>query len=130
MTAQKGKDMFILDGTGTGATAIAALQTVGLKINNKPIDTTNRDSNGWQELLDGGGITSVQFSGKGVITDGTIFSVLKTRMLDRSLHPYTLDYGSSLSLSGQFQVTSFQADATYDKEQTYTVQLDSSGTIT
>jgi TP901-1 family phage major tail protein len=129
MTAQPGLNIFILDGTGTAATAIAALRTTTLKIGNKPIDTTNRDSGGWQELLSGGGMTSIQVQGDGVITDGTIFATLGSRAIDRTAHLYTVDFGNALTKAGNFIITSFEAAGVFDKEQTYKLALDSSGTI-
>lgn len=130
MTAQAGNNIYILDGTGTTAVAIAALRNTSIKISNKPVDTTNRDSGGWQELLSGAGITSVQVSGDGVITDGTIFATLGSRAIDRTSHAYTVDFGSGLTKVGNFILTDFEASGAFDKEQDYKLTLDSTGTIT
>jgi predicted secreted protein len=131
MALQPGNTVLIKDGTGTGAVKIAALRDVSISFGGEKVDVTNIDSSGMQELLASAGVSSVQVSGKGVISDGAIFGSLATRTINKSLDQYTMNFGSNkvLTAAGGWQVTKFDASGAYNKEQQYGLTLESSGSI-
>lgn len=132
MAIQAGNIMLWKDGTGTAAAKIAAMQTVSFNVNGEKVDVTNIDSAGYQELLAGAGIASVQVSVKGVISDAVIFGSLLNRSIARSLDQYTLSWGSTktMTAAGGWQLTKFGGAGAYNKEQNYDITLESSGSLT
>lgn len=129
-TAQSGKDIYIQDGTGTGAIALGGQQSASLSVNGKTVDVTSRDSSGYREMLSGGGITSVDLSGNGIITDGTFVTDLLNRSIARTLNPYTITFSNGDKIAGSFQLTKFEAKGQHDGVQEYSLQLESSGSMT
>jgi predicted secreted protein len=79
--AQKGNLFLVKAATkynGSTYATVAALRSNGITINNAPVDITNKDGNGWQEMMAGGGVKSVSVTGEGVYTD----SVTQQRVQD------------------------------------------------
>lgn len=130
--AQKGSDFLLKDGTGTGATTIAALRSVAFSIDNKSIDVTTRDSSGIRELLGSAGVSSMQVQANGIFSDATDITNIFTRALNKSNNLYSVVWGNGDKYEGQFQVAKAQAAGEYDGEQTYDLTLDNAnaGTFT
>jgi TP901-1 family phage major tail protein len=127
MTAQKGISMLLklaLDGTGG---TVAGLQTTGLTINNEMVDVTNKDSAGWRQLLQQAGVQSVTLSASGTADSAATFATLQSYAQVNSINPFQMIYGNGDTVSGQFQVTKFDITGPYNKEQTFTITLESSG---
>ena len=45
-----------------------------MTINSETVDVTDKDGNGWRELLEGAGITSMSLKGSGVVSDNAVFT--------------------------------------------------------
>jgi TP901-1 family phage major tail protein len=56
---------------------VGGLRTKSLKINNELVDITTDDSSGVRELLDGGGVNSMEASGSGITKDTLGFDILR-----------------------------------------------------
>lgn len=130
MTAKAGALFLLKDGTGTGATTIAAQKTTGFKLNGKEVDVTNKDSAGYQELLAGAGITDMEVSAAGILQIGTAHDLLVTRCATKTIDAYTLAFGGNDKIEASFQITSFEVGGDHDKEQTFSMTLKSSGSLT
>ena len=51
---------------------IGGIRTESMTINNETVDVTDKDGNGWRELLEGAGITSMSLKGSGVVSDNAV----------------------------------------------------------
>jgi TP901-1 family phage major tail protein len=130
MTAQKGLSMLLklaLDGSGG---TVAGLQTTTLTINNEKVDVTNKDSAGWQTLLQGAGVQSVQMQANGTAVSDATFATLESYAQVNSINPFQMVYVNGDTLSGNFQISKFEISGAYNKEQTFTCTLESSGAPT
>jgi TP901-1 family phage major tail protein len=127
MTAQKGISMLLklaLDGTGG---TVAGLQTTTLTLNNEVVDVTNKDSAGWKTLLQQAGVQSVQITANGTADSAATFATLQGYAQVNSINPFQMIYGNGDTISGNFQISKFEISGTYNKEQTFTCTLESSG---
>jgi TP901-1 family phage major tail protein len=134
MTAKAGKDWLLKIGDGQGSegfTTLGGLRTSSIKIGAEAIDVTSLDSNQFQELLAGAGTKKVSISGSGVYTDAADLDQLVTDCLAQTLRDFQLlDVVSAKKFAGAFKITSFDRGGAYNKEQTYSISLESSGAVT
>lgn len=128
--SQAGKNIFLQSGTGTGTLTIAGLRSSAFKINAQPVEATSRDNNGWRALIGSAGVVSLSIKSTGVLTGGTASNPLVARALDQSLNPYTLVFDDGDRIVGSFQVTEFEPSGDFSAEQTFSVGLESSGSLT
>jgi len=115
---------------GSTFTTIGGVRTNGITLNNNPVDITNVDSNGFQELLADGGVQSLSISLDGIVVDNTPFETMQTQADDRTLIWYRLSFATNGVISARFAVASLQIGAPYDGAQTFSATLSSSGAIT
>lgn len=137
MAEQKGRDFLLKVRTSTGPdvfTTVAGLRTTGLTINEETVDVTNKDSDGYRQLLDGRIVQSMQVSGEGVFQDDTTFRKLQTVMLAGTHEEYQIvlpgaTSGAAGTFEGAFRITSLEVTGDYNNEVTYSVTLESDGQI-
>lgn len=129
MAAVSGRSFLLKTGTGTVVT-VAALRTTSFTVDGSTVDITNKDSAGMQELLSAGGVAKIGISAGGVLTGAAQSTDLIAKALARTLDPYTIVFDNGDKIEGSFQLTSFGASGDYNGEQTYTLSLESSGTMT
>lgn len=133
MTAQKGSLVLIKVGDGAGSetfTTIGGLRTSRFSINNQSVDATNKDSGAWRRLLDGAGIRSVSLSGTGIFTDSTAEETVRSYAFSNTIKNYKFFFANGDSITGAFQITSYERSGNYDGEETYALSLASAGAIT
>lgn len=134
MAADKGKDFLlkIEDSAGSSTyTTIANLTTLTSAITNTTIDITNKDSNCFRELLEGGSTKGVDVTLAGVLTETTQQDLLFTNATTNDIYNYQIVHGASNStITAAFQVTGFTINGGFDDAQTFDATLVSSGTIT
>ena len=131
MTAYNGNAFLLKIGTsGTAGTQVGAMRTTSFQINNEVIDVTDKDSAGWRTILDLAGRKSISASVEGVMTDGTTLDAIMTRAHSGTVMPYGLVFGDSDLIDGSFKITNFGANGPVDGEQTYSFNLESSGSMT
>src|SRR5262249_31930359 len=127
MTAQKGLSMLLkLGSDGSGGT-VAGFRAHTLDINNEMVDVTNKDSSGWRTLLQQAGVQSGTISGNGTVESSTTFETFQGYAQVNSINAYQLTYGDGDTVSGNFQITKFSDTGEFNKEQTFTCTLESSG---
>lgn len=133
MTAQKGREFLLKIGDGGGPETFA---TIGgfrdntFRINNEFIDSTSKDSLGKRELLEGGGIQSMQATGTGVFVDDAAFATAHTAAMDVTTDNWQIIVPDFGTYEGPFQITSLEFSGSYRGEQTYTIALESAGAVT
>ena len=133
MAAQKGAAMLLKVGDGASPesfTTIAGLRSTSITLNDEAVDITNKDSSGNRELLADGGIHSMSVSGSGVFKDSASEETLRSKMNATSFSNFQFlipDFGT---YTGNFMVASLEYSGEYNGEVTYSVTLESSGSIT
>jgi TP901-1 family phage major tail protein len=142
MAAQKGKDVLIkVDNSGTYQT-IGGLRSSSITLNDEAVDITNKSSNGYRELLAGGGVNSISISGSGVFTDSATEGLLKDMYLAQQniqVDGSTAQTAAFRNLEffipqffkfrGKFMIESLEYAGEYNGEATYSVTFQSSGII-
>lgn len=111
-------------------TTIGGLRTNSITHSNQTVDTTNKDSGAWRELLAGAGTRSVSLSGSGVFTDSIAEETVRGHAMSNVINNYEMTFGNGDSMTGPFQIASYQRAGSYNGEETYALTLVSSGAIT
>ena len=138
MPAGKGSSFLLKDNsTGTPAT-IGGLRSTSMTINGEAVDITTKDSNAFissgndkaRDLLQGGGVRSMTISASGVFTDSSTENILRGFAFDGAIQNYDLVFSDGSKISGAFLITSYERAGEFNGEETYSVTLESSNTIT
>lgn len=132
MSKQRG-DLFLLriDTTGAGAyVTIAGLRSTGLKARLKPVETTNKDSAGQRELLDGAGIQSFTFSGAGVFDSGSAHDTARSLFMGRTRRNWRITRGDGSTVTAPCLITALDYAGNHDGEETFSITLESAGAVT
>lgn len=134
MAASKGRTFVIKRGDGADPevfTAFAGMRSNEWSINNEMIDVTNKDSNGFRELISGG-VVSMDLSGSGVFNDDDAYKAARADCLnpDQVASNYEiLDGTTGDKFSGAFFVDTNGESGEFNGEVTYSITLKSSGAI-
>ena len=123
--------------TGTPAT-IGGLRSTSMTINGEMVDVTDKDANAFissgndkaRILLQGGGVRSMSLSASGVFTDSSTENILRGFAFDGAIQNYDLVFSDGSKISGAFLITSYERAGEFNGEETYSVTLESSNTIT
>ena len=138
MATGKGSSFLLKDNsTGTPAT-LGGLRSTSMTINGEAVDITTKDSNAFissgndkaRDLLQGGGVRSMTISASGVFTDSSTENILRGFAFDGAIQNYDLVFSDGSKISGAFLVTSYERAGEFNGEETYSVTLESSNTIT
>ena len=138
MAAGKGSSFLLKDNsTGTPAT-MGGLRSTSMTINGEMVDITTKDSNAFitsgndkaRDLLQGGGVRSMSISASGVFTDSSTENILRGFAFDGAIQNYDLVFSDGSKIAGAFLVTSYERAGEFNGEETYSVTLESSNTIT
>jgi TP901-1 family phage major tail protein len=138
MPAGKGSSFLLKDNsTGTPAT-IGGLRSTSMTINGEAVDITSKDSNAFissgndkaRDLLQGGGVRSMTLSASGVFTDSSTENILRGFAFDGAIQNYDLIFSDGSKIAGAFLITSYERAGEFNGEETYSVTLESSNTIT
>ena len=138
MAAGKGSSFLLKDNsTGTPAT-IGGLRSTSMTINGEAVDITTKDSNAFissgndkaRDLLQGGGVRSLTISASGVFTDSSTENILRGFAFDGAIQNYDLVFSDGSKIAGAFLITSYERAGEFNGEETYSVTLESSNTIT
>ena len=138
MAAGKGSSFLLKDNsTGTPAT-IGGLRSTSMTINGEMVDITDKDANAFisggndkaRTLLQGGGVRSMSISASGVFTDSSTENILRGFAFDGAIQNYDLVFSDGSKISGAFLITSYERAGEFNGEETYSVTLESSNTIT
>jgi TP901-1 family phage major tail protein len=136
MAAYKGSAMLLKIGatpSGSAAsdtyTTIAGLRSTSITHNEETVDVTNKDSSQVRELLAGAGVYSVSISGSGILTDNSSLTTLEGAMNASDYHNFQVVVADFGTYEGEFAVTSFEIGGEYNGEITYSITLESAGTV-
>jgi len=132
MAAESGRGFLVKIGDGgdpESFSTVAGMRSTSLTINSETVDITNKDSQGWRELLSGAGLRRMSVSGSGVFTDSQAEARLRTKALAGAIANYRIVFDNGDSFTGAFQVTTLDYSGDHNGERTYTLGLDSSGVV-
>jgi TP901-1 family phage major tail protein len=138
MAAGKGSSFLLKDNsTGTPAT-VGGLRSTSMTINGETVDITTKDSNAFissgndkaRDLLQGGGVRSMSISASGVFTDSSTENLVRGFAFDGAIQNYDLIFSDGSKISGAFLITSYERAGEFNGEETYSLTLESSNTIT
>lgn len=133
MAAQKGSALLLKIGDGASPeafTTIGGLRSTSIALNDEAVDVTNKDSSNVRELLANGGVQTVSVSGSGVFTDAASETTLQGEFGASTFKNYQVIIPDFGTYTGAFMVASLEYAGEYNGEVTYSVTLESSGTIT
>ena len=134
MAKYKGRELRIKVRTSTGPDVFAVvggIRTESMTINSETVDVTDKDGNGWRELLEGAGITSMSLKGSGVVSNDTVFTDHIMAAVMANTHVVLkIESGLGDVWQGTFAVPSAERAGEYNKEETFSITLESAGTIT
>lgn len=134
MVAIAGKNLLlkIEDSPGSATfTTITEVTTASVTVNNETIDITNKSSNCFRELLEGGSTKSVDITISAILTETTQQNLLITIAQTNDIYNYQLVYGESNStITGAFQVSTQNTTGGSNDAQVFDTTLLSAGTIT
>ena len=131
MTAQKGKDLLIRAGNGTGGfVAVAGLRARQIALNAEAVDVTNADSAGrWRELLAGAGMRRAALSGSVVFRDEASDARLRQVFFEGTIETYQIVVPGFGTIEGPFQITGLEYRGDHAGEVTYDMALESAGAL-
>ena len=138
MAAGKGSSFLLKENsTGTPAT-VGGLRSTSMTINGEMVDITDKDSNAFitsgndkaRLLLQGGGVRSMSLSASGVFTDSSTENLVRGFAFDGAIQNYDLVFSDGSKIAGAFLITSYERAGEYNGEETYSLTLESSNTIT
>ena len=138
MAAGKGSSFLLKDNsTGTPAT-IGGLRSTSMTINGEAVDITTKDSNAFissgndkaRDLLQGGGVRSMSITASGVFTDSSTENNIRGFAFDGAIQNYDLIFSDGSKIAGTFLITSYERAGEFNGEETYSLTLESSNTIT
>ena len=138
MAAGKGSSFLLKDNsTGTPAT-VGGLRSTSMTINGEAVDITTKDSNAFissgndkaRDLLQGGGVRSMSITASGVFTDSSTENLVRGFAFDGAIQNYDLVFSDGSKIAGAFLITSYERAGEFNGEETYSLTLESSNTIT
>ena len=130
MAAQRGKALLLkIDISGT-MTTVGGMRSTSMTLNDEAVDISNKDSGSFRELLPAGGIQSMSISASGVFTDSTAETTLRAAYGTSTFKSYNIIVPDLGTYAGTFMIASLEYAGEYNGEATYSVTLESSGSIT
>ena len=130
MPLSKGRSLLLKIGSGGSAVTVAAMRSTKFAVNGETVDATSKDSAGMRTLLADGGVAKLSVSATGLLSGSAQATDFINRTLTRSLDAYRIEFDNGDVIEGSFQLTSFEVSGDYNGEQTYSLSLESSGSLT
>jgi TP901-1 family phage major tail protein len=131
MAAEAGRDLRIeYASDGSTYVAIGGARQDSFTINNEMIDITDKDDAGVRTLLDDVAVKSMSLSCTGVTKSSTYAALALAAGSGTALHAFRVTVGSFATYTGSFFIDNFEKTAEQADTITYTMSLQSSGTIT
>ncbi len=110
---------------------LAGLRTKKLTLGAEAIDVTNHSSDNYKTVLDRCGVRSFSADGGGVATSTAVFDQISIICEKNLLQQFLLvDVINQITRKGYFKIASLEKGADFNKEQTFSIKLESSGRLT
>jgi len=138
MGAHVGRTITLYWGDDSPQEAVAGVREKGATFAGEPVDITNDDSNGWQELLDVAQTNSVELSCSGVLLNDTLRAdwfngagAIGHRM-QAATFEYPVETGdiTAATITGTFYLKEYSETGNHDGEVTFEATFASNGAVT
>ena len=130
MGAQKGKDLLLKMHDGAGYITVAGLRSRKVVFNAETVDITHAESAGrWRELLAGAGVRRASLSGRGLFKDDASDALVRQKFFDGELSDCQVTIPDFGTITGLFQITSFEFAGEHNGEVTFDLALESAGAL-
>lgn len=131
MAAQKGKDLLLKAGDGTGGfVTVAGLRARQIAFNAETVDVTHSESAGrWRELLAGAGVRRASISGTGIFKDEASDTLVRQSFFDGVIRDWQIVVPDFGTISGPFQLTGLEYRGDHAGEVTFDLSLESAGLL-
>jgi len=139
MAAQKGSAFLLKDNSTGSPVTLGGMRSTSMSVNGETVDVTTKESGTFDAtagndigrvLLGNAGIRSMSISASGVFTDSASENTTRTTAFSGDIVNYDLIFADTSSAKGAFIITSYERAGEYNGEETYSLTLESSGTIT
>lgn len=130
MTKYAGRSLILKLGTGGAGGVVAGLTNLTFTQNNESVDVTDKDSNGWRDLLEGAGTKSISISGDGIASNAATYETLKGYAQANSHNIFQITCDDTDLFEGTFMITSFSETGGVSGAQTFSLSMESTGAIT
>ena len=134
MAKYKGSDFRIKVRTSTGPDVFAVIgggKTDSLSISNETVDVTDKDSSGARQLLEGAGVRAYSCKVSGVVSDNVVFTDHVMVAANANTHIYCkIESGTGEAWAGLWAISSCERSGEYNKEENFSMSLESAGIIT
>jgi len=132
MSAQSGA-AFLLK-LSDGATppnyqTVAGMRTTQMSIAGQAVVITSKDSGGWRDLLSGAGARSISVSAAGIFMGSAAETQIMGYAMSGTIASYQLSFEDGSKLQGNFLVQKLDYAGDFNNERSYTLQLESSGSV-
>lgn len=132
MAAGAGKNVLLKVDTAGGSpqsyTTLSGQRVTNWTVNGQTVDITSKDDNGWQQVLDQGGVRAIEVDVQGIFKDASEEETVRSAAFDNSIiwWMFTLPNGDSIEF--QAKPESYTRGGEYDNAETYSFTLRSHGT--
>ena len=130
MAKISGRKVLLYKGTGVSAVLVAAGIGHSIKINNEPLDGTDKGSAGWRELVADVSVRSVDIDFEGRWNDASLMTAGLAVNASTLLSNYEIRIEGFGVMSGSFFMTSVEIGSPHDDLTDQSGTLMSSGPVT
>jgi TP901-1 family phage major tail protein len=118
----------------TSYTTLTGLRATQIKINGAEVDITNKNSNGWQELLALAGVRRFELTASGIYDDtpGDAMLQLEQCAVNGTFINCEIIFGttpSAVMYVGQFAISDLTLDGPYDNTMTFSITLKNNAVV-
>jgi len=110
-------------------TLLAALRSTTMTLNNEAVDITDKDGTLWKTLLEGAGVESISIKASGMCNNSASFAFIRTNAITGALVKMRIESNIYDIYDGVFKITSMESSGDYNKEEIFSLSLDSSGAL-
>jgi TP901-1 family phage major tail protein len=132
MAAQAGKNVLLkLDTSGGSPQTYVTLtgqRVTNITVAGQTVDITSKDDNGWQQVLDQGGVRRLSVDVSGIFKDAAVDEVLRQAAFDNEIVWWQFAFPNGDTMEFQGKPENFQIGGEYDGAQTYSFTLQGHGT--
>lgn len=110
-------------------TTVGGMRTTSMTINNEQVDITDKDGSMWKKLLEAAGVQSMSVKLAGVFKDEAKLNACMAQAVANTVKRFKLISESGETFIGPFAIPSLERAGEYNKEETYSLTLDSADEI-
>jgi len=107
-------------------TLIAALRSTTMSLNNEQIDVTDKDGTLWKTLLENAGVQSISIKASGMCNNSASFAFVRSSVITGTFITARIESNLNGVYQGTFKITSMESSGEYNKEEIFSLTLDSS----